>query len=429
MASQKPSSPSVNATFEHVKIADNILTISKITIQLDHTLYFKQDQIGDSSVNCVHYDVSKSKIIDSKIHFKSSETVQKLIETFHDYSANRRSKQRVFAFVNPSSGHRKGVQVFTSQVQPHLSNAGICVEHQITDKEGYNSLGAIAQRLDLDSYDALIIVGGDSSLRDVVNALWSKAGYPDPKDFRLPIFGIVPVGTGNGLAFEWYGGISNDSAIAGIVLGNIKRVRGYRVTSEPNIRDQGRFDMLGIVCLGYGGTVDAMKVSQESTKPIYIKMPFGFLSAMFNHSEPYKATVMVTLADDRQITIDKNLRDLLIWLQDINGKQISGNSSGDNFGTVLMISGDYNKFRYFQTFVQFMLKFHKREHPFVAGESLEGLVNYHGMDFKEIRVQIPPETNHRMNKDFLNVDGNTYACPADFTVQIIPQLLPCYVGV
>ena len=73
------------------------------------------------------------------------------------------------------------MDVFHKIVKKHLVGAGIEVESQVTEKEGENSLEEIAKRLDLDSYDAVVVLGGDSSLRDIVNGLWEKAGKPDPK--------------------------------------------------------------------------------------------------------------------------------------------------------------------------------------------------------------------------------------------------------
>ena len=78
-----------------------------------------------------------------------------------------------------------GVEIFNKVVKKHMDGSGVEVDYQITEKEGYNSLEEIVKRLDLDNYDALLVVGGDSSLRDVINGIWEKQGKPDPKVIQI----------------------------------------------------------------------------------------------------------------------------------------------------------------------------------------------------------------------------------------------------
>ena len=420
--------------YEHVKLENGTLVLpnSNINIRFADILYSNVDQQLRNIIDCTFFDKPKRQIKDIKIQFLSEDTAEKLQDVIQSQSQilNRRSKNRVFVFVNPSSGKKKGVEVFQNSVLTRFTKAGITVEHQITDKEGPNSLASIANRLQLDSYDALVIVGGDSSLRDVINSLWNKAGNPEPSKFKLPTFGIIPVGTGNGLAYEWYGGYDIEPAIASIILGKIKKTRVYRITS-PNSQEQKQFDMLGIVCLGYGISVDSMKLAQESNAtPLAYRMLSSFASAVYRNSETFHMNAELTFSNGTQtVTISKKLREMILGLTDSMVKR-SDNPDIDTWATLVLISGECSKMKCLQIFGQFMTKvYSQKETPFPEGESLNGLVNFFGKNLKVIKVDIPEEQNSRQIKNFINVDGNVFPCEASFHIKVFQDVLPCYVGI
>jgi YegS/Rv2252/BmrU family lipid kinase len=90
--------------------------------------------------------------------------------------------------VNPVSGHKKGVQIF-DHIKPLFERKDILCHARITDYAGHAS--EIVSNFEIDSFDAIIAIGGDGTMHEVINGLLSRK---DGK--RLPI-GLIPGGTGN----------------------------------------------------------------------------------------------------------------------------------------------------------------------------------------------------------------------------------------
>ena len=106
---------------------------------------------------------------------------------------------------------------------------------------------------DLSQYDGLVAAGGDGTLFEVVNGL-----YTQPRDQRRPL-GLVPVGTGNAFARDL--GLLPGDWVKGIAL--IGRDR-------PRAMDVGRVDMEGaepafhfVNIVGAGLPVDAMRAAER----------------------------------------------------------------------------------------------------------------------------------------------------------------------
>jgi len=87
---------------------------------------------------------------------------------------------------NPNSGKRRDVKTEITKV---LSESSIF--YQIFETKGPMDGWRIVQNLDLDNYSALIAVGGDGTLHEVLNGLMFRS---DKK--KLPI-ALVPNGSGN----------------------------------------------------------------------------------------------------------------------------------------------------------------------------------------------------------------------------------------
>jgi len=87
---------------------------------------------------------------------------------------------------NPNSGKRRDVKTEITKV---LSESSIF--YKIYETKGPMDGWRIVQNLDLDNYSALIAVGGDGTLHEVLNGLMFRS---DKK--KLPI-ALVPNGSGN----------------------------------------------------------------------------------------------------------------------------------------------------------------------------------------------------------------------------------------
>ena len=100
-------------------------------------------------------------------------------------------------FVNPESGKKNSLKVFNEMVQPMLNDFGINHELIVTNrpKEAEDYLSKSQENLN-EKYSSILIISGDGLLFEVLQGLFNR---PNFQAKSLPI-GIIPTGSGNGLA-------------------------------------------------------------------------------------------------------------------------------------------------------------------------------------------------------------------------------------
>ncbi|KAJ1644030.1 hypothetical protein LPJ64_004256 [Coemansia asiatica] len=101
----------------------------------------------------------------------------------------------VLVFLNPVSGKRKALKVFESIAKPIFEIGGTRYTLKITQSAGFAA--RFVENEDLSAYSSIVVVSGDGLLHEVLNGLLRRSDWPKHK--ALPI-GVVPAGTGNGLA-------------------------------------------------------------------------------------------------------------------------------------------------------------------------------------------------------------------------------------
>ncbi|KAJ2664665.1 hypothetical protein IWW48_000610 [Coemansia sp. RSA 1200] len=98
-------------------------------------------------------------------------------------------------FLNPVSGKRKSLKVFESIVKPILEIGSMPYSLKITDSPRHAA--DFVEKGDLSLYTSIVTVSGDGLLHEVLNGLLRRKDWAQYK--RLPL-GVIPTGTGNGLA-------------------------------------------------------------------------------------------------------------------------------------------------------------------------------------------------------------------------------------
>lgn len=98
--------------------------------------------------------------------------------------------RRMF-IVNPASGGGRTARAWESFCRREAFDAG-----DITYTEAPGHGEELAERAADDGYDAVIAVGGDGTLNEIVNGCMRHAGT----DKQLPAVGLIPSGTGNDFA-------------------------------------------------------------------------------------------------------------------------------------------------------------------------------------------------------------------------------------
>ncbi len=285
----------------------------------------------------------------------------------------------------------------------------------------------IAERLDVNLYDVLLIVGGDSSLRDVLNSFWTKAGRPDvqSKDFSWPVFAIIPVGTVNDLSINWYGSSSLHSAIAAVLLGDSKKLQLMQLQSKES-NSGAKLNKLGIGCVAYGVSVDVLDnfVSVLDNCHCLIKFLYGFGSTLAQHAEPFRALIKLTLSDcEEDVELDLKLRDLMVLSNDLDLEKLTPESS---WGSLFIVEANSGKIKFMKEYIAAVSAFRNRE-SVKKGHSVSGLVQCYSGVVRTIQVEIPEEYNEKLRKSIVNLDGDLFACQLNFQVDFHHETLPAIV--
>ena len=96
--------------------------------------------------------------------------------------------------INPVSGQKRAAQIF-ERVRPLLDRSYL--KYSVRETHGSDDIKNFASNLDLAKVDGLIIVGGDGTVSNTIAGLMNRPDWK--KAIELPL-GIIPGGTGNGLA-------------------------------------------------------------------------------------------------------------------------------------------------------------------------------------------------------------------------------------
>lgn len=97
--------------------------------------------------------------------------------------------EKIFLIINQYAGHKEGAKA-VKFVIPYLNQKGHLVEYSFTNHPGHAI--ELAQKASADGFDLVVAVGGDGTVNEVAQGL---IGSDTP-------MGIIPMGSGNGLARE-----------------------------------------------------------------------------------------------------------------------------------------------------------------------------------------------------------------------------------
>lgn len=107
-------------------------------------------------------------------------------------------RKRLLVMVNPASGPGKAGIIFKDRVAPLLADAGIDVTLFVSSSSG-GATEYIRTADIMRHFDGIAIISGDGLIFEVVNGLMSREDWSEA--IKIPL-GIIPGGSGNGLAFS-----------------------------------------------------------------------------------------------------------------------------------------------------------------------------------------------------------------------------------
>lgn len=109
--------------------------------------------------------------------------------------SGRVAMKRLLILLNPKSGSGKARDMFHHQVVPVLNEAEIPYDLYVT-KHSHYAFDFIRKR-DLSVWSGIVAIGGDGLFHEILNGLLKRLDWESVINISL---GIVPCGSGNGLA-------------------------------------------------------------------------------------------------------------------------------------------------------------------------------------------------------------------------------------
>ncbi len=97
--------------------------------------------------------------------------------------------EKIFLIINQYAGHKEGAKA-VEIVIPYLRKSGYSVEYSFTNHPGHAT--DLATKASADGFDLVVAVGGDGTVNEVAQGLTGTN----------TAMGIIPMGSGNGLARE-----------------------------------------------------------------------------------------------------------------------------------------------------------------------------------------------------------------------------------
>lgn len=149
------------------------------------------------------------------------------------------SIRKILLVVNPTGGVRNGVKILNS-IKPIFEAGGIELEIIITKYAGHAK--DIARAMDIEKFESICLVGGDGTMHETINGMWSRSDNQ-----RLPI-GLIPAGTGNSLMNDFQC-LDPNEATKWIIRGYRKNIDLAKIDMEHKV-------VYAFNIIGYGMITD-----------------------------------------------------------------------------------------------------------------------------------------------------------------------------
>lgn len=216
----------------------------------------------------IHYAKSvkdnKWAVAKVTLHHGDPRQVASWFITLENVIRKQNRPKSFLVFVNPFCGKKKGNNVYKRSVKPILDLAKTDTNVIVTDYRDHAK--EVVLSADLTKYDAILVVGGDGTLSEVINALVLRTirdsngdeNEPEGKipPVRLPV-AIVPGGSTDCIAYSLNGTRDRKTAAIYAVLGTEK---GFDVCSVHSERGLCRYF---VSVFAYGFLGDVLKESEK----------------------------------------------------------------------------------------------------------------------------------------------------------------------
>jgi diacylglycerol kinase (ATP) len=132
----------------------------------------------------------------------------------------RNKFRKIFLIINKFAGHRKKYSTAVYQIVSVLQENGCEVEYSYTNHSGHATELALSAANK--GFELVVAVGGDGTMNEVAQGL---IGTSTP-------MGIIPMGSGNGLARDLGVPMNMKKSARLLVDGNLKQIDVCRINSQ-----------------------------------------------------------------------------------------------------------------------------------------------------------------------------------------------------
>lgn len=290
-------------------------------------------------------------------------------------------KRKLLFFINPISGVRSKREL-ELKIAIRCDREGASYEIMNTNKEGDYSF--LPEKINAESISDIVICGGDGSISPIVSCVLG---------LNVQV-GIVPLGSGNGLARTAGIPHNTDKAIDILFSGAAQPVDAFRVNGRLGCQ---------IIGLGYDAFV-AAEFAKERKRGLstYTKLAVKH----FFKAKPYQFTLEY---DGEKINRDAFILCVANANQFGNNLKIAPLAKLNDQQLDVVVLKKTDKLRILQSFVSHLL-FPKKQHPRKSGK-----------EPKIIYVNAQHILIHNKSLAPVHIDGDPVETHESFEIQVVPK--------
>ncbi|XP_050401920.1 ceramide kinase isoform X1 [Patella vulgata] len=205
----------------------------------------------------------------------------------------------LLVIINPIGGCGNAEQIYHDVVKPLFNLAAIETTVMVSDYPKH--VEEMGKKTDFNLYDGIVIMGGDGTLQELMHSLLRRIqkaegvclNNPETElhSLNIPI-GMIPTGTGNGLA----GGCYKTKDIVTSVLHIIRGAT--RPTNIVSIYENDRLVSFASVIIGYGYFLDLTSKTDNMRWLGSLRHPVGLIKSLFSKQRLFKAEIEYHPAED-----------------------------------------------------------------------------------------------------------------------------------
>lgn len=207
--------------------------------------------------------------------------------------------KKAFVIINPIGGSKTALKTYHKKVAPVFELARIHTTVKVTER--LKHAVELAENLDLSAYDAVVVVGGDGFYQEVLLGVTLRVQKDAEIDYNNPEavfmkpkipFGIIPAGTGNGMARYCNGTVDEVTTALNIIRGENHKAQVLTVHSC------GKFVSVCGSFFGYGEFSDLMKRSDELRWMGRLRYPYSLVGMLFKKPRMFNCVIEYRKVDN-----------------------------------------------------------------------------------------------------------------------------------